>query len=131
MTPLFKSYFFWLLASAFSPCPRVVVSPRLRLIRSFGYWTLDFGLQTKANASHHRRRLFLSGTPGRIRTCDLRLRRPMLYPAELRAQLTSLRRLEFKVQYPKSRGKFRFHLGLRAVGIGLSLNLTGRLEPAR
>ena len=26
------------------------------------------------------------GTPGRIRTCDPRLRRPMLYPAELRAR---------------------------------------------
>ena len=26
------------------------------------------------------------GTPGRIRTCDLRLRRPLLYPTELRAQ---------------------------------------------
>ena len=28
-----------------------------------------------------------SGTPGRIRTCDLRLRRPLLYPAELRAHI--------------------------------------------
>lgn len=27
----------------------------------------------------------LNGTPYRIRTCDLRLRRPLLYPAELRA----------------------------------------------
>ena len=27
----------------------------------------------------------LHGTPGRIRTCDPRLRRPLLYPAELRA----------------------------------------------
>jgi hypothetical protein len=26
------------------------------------------------------------GTPDRTRTCDLRLRRPLLYPAELRAQ---------------------------------------------
>ena len=25
------------------------------------------------------------GTPGRIRTCDLRIRSPLLYPAELRA----------------------------------------------
>ena len=28
---------------------------------------------------------FLYGAPGRIRTCDLRLRRPTLYPTELRA----------------------------------------------
>ena len=26
-----------------------------------------------------------TNTPGRIRTCDLRFRRPLLYPAELRA----------------------------------------------
>lgn len=25
----------------------------------------------------------LFGTPGRVRTCDLRLRSPLLYPAEL------------------------------------------------
>ncbi len=30
-----------------------------------------------------------SGAPGRTRTCDPRLRRPMLYPAELRAQSAS------------------------------------------
>lgn len=29
------------------------------------------------------------GTPGRIRTCDLLLRRQALYPAELRAQPSS------------------------------------------
>ena len=29
--------------------------------------------------------LIINGTPYRIRTCDLRLRRPLLYPAELRA----------------------------------------------
>ena len=28
--------------------------------------------------------LMSNGDPGRIRTCDLRLRRPVLYPAELR-----------------------------------------------
>ncbi len=31
-------------------------------------------------------RLETLGAPGRIRTCDLRLRRPSLYPTELRAQ---------------------------------------------
>ena len=29
-------------------------------------------------------------TPGRIRTCDLRIRNPLLYPTELRAQLILL-----------------------------------------
>ena len=27
-------------------------------------------------------------TPGRTRTCDLRFRKPMLYPTELRAQIS-------------------------------------------
>lgn len=31
------------------------------------------------------------GTPCRIRTCDIRLRRPTLYPAELRARSTQTR----------------------------------------
>ena len=31
-----------------------------------------------------------TGTPGRARTCNPRLRRPMLYPVELRAQSASL-----------------------------------------
>jgi hypothetical protein len=40
---------------------------------------------------HHREiynRIGTIGAPGRTRTCDPRLRRPMLYPAELRAQGT-------------------------------------------
>jgi integrase len=35
----------------------------------------------------------LAGAPGRTRTCDPRLRRPLLYPAELRAQTSTNRRL--------------------------------------
>ena len=31
----------------------------------------------------------IAGDPGRIRTCDLRIRNPSLYPAELRGQATS------------------------------------------
>ena len=34
--------------------------------------------------------LQIVGTPGRIRTCDLRLRKPTLYPTELRAHLARL-----------------------------------------
>ena len=30
-------------------------------------------------------RLIIDGTPGRIRTCDLRIRSPLLYPTELQA----------------------------------------------
>src|SRR5690554_1601917 len=42
--------------------------------------------------SHHRRQLpFVQvriGAPGRTRTCNPRLRRPMLYPVELQAQVS-------------------------------------------
>ena len=31
----------------------------------------------------------LNGTPDRIRTCDLRFRKPLLYPTELREHLSS------------------------------------------
>ena len=34
------------------------------------------------------KKLILNGTPYRIRTCDLRLRRPLLYPAELQTHLS-------------------------------------------
>jgi hypothetical protein len=46
---------------------------------------------------------FYIGTPGRTRTCDLRLRRPTLYPSELRAQFASQWRLKSKVQSPTSK----------------------------
>jgi hypothetical protein len=35
------------------------------------------------------------GAPGRARTCDPRLRRPVLYPAELRAHVSSASRLRW------------------------------------
>ncbi len=31
-----------------------------------------------------------NGTPGRVRTCDLRLRSPLLYPAELPGRVLQL-----------------------------------------
>src|SRR5438046_1621658 len=34
---------------------------------------------------------FYTGAPGRARTCNLRLRRPTLYPIELRAHTTHLK----------------------------------------
>src|SRR5579859_8082864 len=36
----------------------------------------------------------IAGTPGRTRTCDPRLRRPLLYPAELRAQTCAINDLQ-------------------------------------
>lgn len=41
--------------------------------------------------------LFFYGAPGTIRTCDLRIRSPVLYPAELRALKTeTLYRVSFQ-----------------------------------
>jgi hypothetical protein len=48
-----------------------------------------WGLNCQINKKVFRRTLKtlgISGTPDRIRTCDLRIRSPLLYPAELRAQ---------------------------------------------
>ena len=36
-------------------------------------------------------------TPNRIRTCDLRIRSALLYPAELPGQITLLKRGEIKL----------------------------------
>ena len=38
--------------------------------------------------AHHNLCIVTIGTPGRARTCNLRLRRLLLYPIELRAQIT-------------------------------------------
>ncbi len=59
-------------------------SETMTLLESFG-WTpgsiLDLG-----DRPQHRNRALISGSaPDRIRTCDLRFRRPTLYPTELRA----------------------------------------------
>lgn len=32
----------------------------------------------------------MNGVPGRARTCDLRIRNPLLYPTELRAQIAMI-----------------------------------------
>ena len=48
-----------------------------------GFW----GLKRKnPSGDNHSDFISFFGAPGRIRTCDLRLRRPVLYPAELRAR---------------------------------------------
>ena len=46
-----------------------------------------------------------TGTPGRARTCNPRLRRPMLYPVELRAQLASTPPMDRRISSPCSTRK--------------------------
>ena len=46
------------------------------------------GPQTKRGLAITRQPLVIIGTPGPIRTGDLRIRSPALYPAELRAQIS-------------------------------------------
>ena len=45
----------------------------------------------RANQLHHTHHIYFSNEPGGIRTLDLRLRRPLLYPAELRTHLKLVR----------------------------------------
>ena len=59
----------------------------------------------------------LVGTPGRIRTCDLLLRRQTLYPSELQAQIyrpkiNLTQTLRIRNPYP-SLGKLQRHIGGR------------------
>jgi hypothetical protein len=42
---------------------------------------------TPVIVEHYLADLEFNGAPGRIRTCDLRIRSPALYPAELRARI--------------------------------------------
>ena len=66
-----------------TPRPSMAGAPSGPTCRSFENCSLQF-------SSNLLRRLLVPpralGAPGRTRTCDPRLRRPMLYPAELRAQ---------------------------------------------
>ena len=59
---------------------------------------MNDGIRTHDNRDHNpglyqlsyiHHYILLHGTPGRIRTCYPRLRRPMLYPDELQAQIWS------------------------------------------
>lgn len=43
------------------------------------------GLPAKGRGALYSHLTDLTGVPGRVRTCDLRLRKPTLYPTELRA----------------------------------------------
>src|SRR5690349_8803076 len=49
--------------------------------------TLGSPLNKMAPAGYQGRSPWLVGTPGRIRTCDLLLRRQTLYPSELQARI--------------------------------------------
>src|SRR5438552_741094 len=69
--------------SAKSGVPRR--ASHVHLTRDATYRGHIFGLAREAASEDHAL-AGLSHAPDRIRTCDLRFRRPTLYPAELRAQ---------------------------------------------
>ena len=50
--------------------------------------TLVAGWTWQLNSNRHHGGMRRTNTPGRIRTSDRRIRNPLLYPAELRAQVT-------------------------------------------
>ena len=54
------------------------------------------------------RLVHIANAPGRIRTCDLRIRNPLLYPAELRGQacLPAFGDLD---QFPVEQGRSFYH----------------------
>ena len=66
--------------------------PRKHMTRAFRVAELAYrmnrsglGQKQKAAPRKYAKRLVIHGAPGTTRTCDPRLRKPMLYPSELRA----------------------------------------------
>jgi hypothetical protein len=58
-------------------------------------------------------------TPGRIRTCDRRIRNPLLYPTELRAQLAQPAGVAFPVRLASSQSIELRPAGLEPATCGL------------
>jgi hypothetical protein len=44
----------------------------------------------------------MNGAPGRARTCDIRIRSPTLYPAELRAHILQIQNSQFNIQHGRN-----------------------------
>ena len=57
------------------------------LVRILGY--PDPATLEKSYTTNYCQQYILRNAPGRTRTCDLRIRSPLLYPAELRAPETA------------------------------------------
>ena len=68
-----------------------------------------------------------SSTPGRIRTCDLRIRNPVLYPTELRVQLVETPIYQFVAAIRQGRGEGQ---RISAVANGTHLKSFPMLGPA-
>jgi hypothetical protein len=60
----------------------------------FGIRTTGLSLLVLHSAIHTPHPAIVSGAPGRSRTCDIRIRSPTLYPAELRALVWSHEKVE-------------------------------------
>ena len=69
------------------------------------------GFSWKQDASGHE-----DGDPGWIRTNDLRIRSPLLYPAELRGQAMSRKWLRQQASVPAFRLPAKFDPGANALG---------------
>ena len=82
---------------------------------------------------HHRLKLSTGGAPGRNRTCNRRLRRPVLYPVELRAPYKTMVYSAKRNLYRPMLGSTHTESEVAADYIGLSavlnrLLLDGSLE---
>ncbi len=69
------------MSSGYIDCCRLIKVDHFILISSNQHLTNE----KRASASIAKT-LYITGTPDRIRTCDLRIRSPLLYPAELQAR---------------------------------------------
>jgi hypothetical protein len=76
---------------------------------------------------HHRRPSETGGAPGRNRTCNRRLRRPVLYPVELRALYKSIRYSANRNLSGRCSGRKQTESEVRADYIGVSEYLKSRM----
>ena len=66
-------------------------------------------LQQRRNNPSPLRLLHVANAPGRTRTCDLRIRNPPLYPAELRGQALCLLAFRDLNPFPVEQGRLFYH----------------------
>jgi hypothetical protein len=80
---------------------------------------------------HHRRTSDTGGAPGRNRTCNRRLRRPVLYPVELRAPYKSTSYSANRNLSGRRSGPQQTESEVRADYIGVSQQLKRRIMSRR
>ena len=68
-------------------CHVFLVRKKINVVALIFIKTTTFIIEPQKKVSANAETLINNGAPGTIRTCDTRLRRPLLYPTELQARI--------------------------------------------